>query len=176
MASGCGIHIMTDPSCRKCSAGEWYDAVQGAKGPQDPFSAMAGLFPQKSAAEKARIRREQAAFQASFYAATMPFAILIAIVFVILAALAALAGIALRGIEATLYASMLAWPATLTAILCAAIFGPSITFTREGLTDAAPRLTKIGLATGFVVFLAAFLFFASEGVPYVSRDNLSYDL
>ena len=176
MASGCGIHIMTDPTCVSCRGGQWSDAVRHAQGPKDPFSAAAGLFPQKSAAERARARRESAAFTAAFYTAAMPFGILILIVFVIMVALAALAGIALRGIEATLYASMLAWPATLTAILCAAIFGPSITFTREGLTDAAPRLTKIGLATGFVVFLTAFLFFASEGVPYVSRDNLSYDL
>lgn len=174
MPSGCGIHIMTDPSCASCRGGQWYDAVQAAKGPKDPFSAMAGLFPKQSAAEKRASRERQAAMQAAIYGAVLPFAVPFVMVVLVIAVIVAIAGFALRIMEAAVAASMLAWAATLTGILAAAIFGPTMSFTRTDLILNAPRLVKIGLGIGFLVFLPSFLFFASEGVPFVSDSNTPY--
>lgn len=174
MPSGCGIHIMTDPSCNSCRGGQWYDAVQAAKGPKDPFSAMAGMFPQKTAAQKQASREQQAAMQAALFTISLPVAVVLIVVFVLIAIITAIAGFALRIMEATVAASMLAWAATLTAILAAALFGPTMSFTRTDLILNAPRLIKIGLGIGFLVFLPSFLFFASEGVPFVTDSNTPY--
>ncbi|WP_300391088.1 hypothetical protein [uncultured Nocardioides sp.] len=170
MGSGCGIHIATDPSCQRCRAEDYAEAMRRPNGARDPLSAMSGLFPKdnRSAAAKAK--------DAAMVAAAMPHIITLGFIglglFLLMMLIAAVAVLATRGVEAAVFASMIAWLAAGVAAAIAAATGPTINRNRDSIITATPRLTKVGLTAGALAFALAFPILAFYGVPGLSKDNL----